>query len=105
MSIRAEFETSAPVTVTAYLQIRADGQTLFEALEGGKKVLLGTHQVEPGQVSKLDIDFDSPRVRARSIRILLDIESEETSAEIEIDNLELIEWKTPFEQPSDLTCS
>lgn len=105
MSIRAEFEASAPVSVTAYLQIRADGQTLFEALEGGKKVHLGTHQVQPGQLSKLDIDFDSPRVRARSIRILLDIESEETSAEIEIDNLELIEWKTPFEQPSDLTCS
>ena len=105
MSIRAEIDASAPALVTAYLQIRADGQSLFDALEDGKKVLLGNHKLVPGQSSKLDIEFDSPRVRARSIRILLDIETEGTSAEVEIDNLELIEWQTPFEPHSELTCS
>lgn len=100
MSVRAELAASAPATVRTYLQVRADGQQLFDALENGKTTLLATSQVLPGEPFELDVDFDSPRVRARSIRILLEIESESTPTKIEIDDFELIEWQTPF-GPSD----
>ncbi|NQY98322.1 MAG: hypothetical protein HRT82_14315 [Henriciella sp.] len=96
MTLRAEIETTADARIDAYVQIRAEGQGLSDALENGRKISLGSLDVSAGEATKLDMDFDSPRTRARSLRILLDVTAGDQNVEVEIDNLEWIEWETPF---------
>lgn len=97
MSIRAEIESSADASVTIYLQIRADGQGLSDALENGRKLEVGHGSLSAGTPLTLDFDFDSPRVRARSVRVLLEFSAGDADAEILLDDLKLIAWDTPFE--------
>ncbi|GAB5456571.1 MAG: hypothetical protein Hens2KO_28000 [Henriciella sp.] len=96
MSVRASLSSTSRVDVDVYLQIRATGQGLDDALQNGKKILLGTQTLKPKARVNLDIDFDSPRTRARSLRLLIDVRSSAAPAQIQLDDLELIEWKTPF---------
>ena len=96
MTVRANASSSADVTIDVYLQLRADRQGLSDALENGTKTKIGSAFITPGGAQNIDIDFDSPRTRARSLRILLEISSEGAPAEVEIDDLKLIEWETPF---------
>lgn len=103
MTVRAEISSTAAIRVEAFLQVRATGQSLSDALENGRKIPLGSISVSPHENTQLDLDFASPRTRARSIRILLSVSSAETDAEVRIDEFELIEWKTPF-HANDLEC-
>lgn len=96
MSIRGNIEASSAVRVDVYLQTRADGQGLSEALENGRKTLIGTMEAGPERTSLLDMDFDAPRTRARSIRVLFEIHAAGEDAQIAIDDVQFIEWKTPF---------
>ena len=99
MSVRAALSSTSDVEIDVYLQIRATGQTLEEALQNGRRTLIGSQKVRAGAPTKLDIDFDSPRTRARSIRILIEARSGADAGIIELDNLQLVEWKTPFTSP------
>jgi len=96
MSVRAVLASTADVRVDAVLQIRAEGEGLSEALANGKKVPLGSLDLVAGQVTALDLDFDSPRTRVRSLRLLLDVTATAEDAVVEIDDLAFIEWTTPF---------
>lgn len=97
MSLRAKVETTSDITVDAYLQIRAEGERLSDALAHGRKIKLGRVSVTPATPVSIDIDFDSPRTRARSLRILLEVTTHDDAAMVELDDLKLIEWETPFE--------
>lgn len=104
MSIRANVTSSARVEVNIYLQVRADGQGLADALQNGRKIHVGKATLNADEKRDLDFSFDSPRNRARSIRVLLEVQSKDTAANIEIDDLQLIEWQTPF-QPANSICT
>jgi len=103
MTVRANVSSSAVATIDIYLQRRADRQGLSDALENGAKTKIGSAVISPDGAQTIDIDFDSPRTRARSLRILLEISGAEAPTEVEIDNLKLIEWETPF-AGSDEAC-
>jgi len=96
MSLRATVSSSAAAKVDAYLQLRADRQGLSDALENGRKIKIGSVAVRPGKTQSIDIDFDSPRNRARSLRVIMEMSGTDSRAEIVIDELKLIEWRTPF---------
>ncbi|MEM7327592.1 MAG: CapA family protein [Pseudomonadota bacterium] len=96
MSVRAKVEASGDAKLDVFLQTRATGQTLEDALLNGQKSLIGSASLEASQPIELDLDFVSPRTRARSIRILVNLATDDPSSEVQIDNLELIEWLTPF---------
>lgn len=97
MSVRADLLATADVDMDVYLQIRATGQSLEDALQNGRLVRIGSQKLISGEAVKLDLDFDSPRTRARSIRVLIELRSGARESAIELDNFELIEWQTPFE--------
>ena len=101
MSVRAELSATAATQMDVYLQIRATGQSLQDGLENGRKILVGSVSLDANEPTQLDLDFDSPRTRARSIRILMQASSGEMESLVELDNLKLIEWQTPFQ--SDVT--
>lgn len=96
MSVRADLTSTADVRVEAFLQIRAEGEGLSEALANGRKVALGSLELLAGQPATLDVDFDSPRTRARSLRLLLEVTARGEDAVVEIDDVAFIEWQTPF---------
>ncbi len=104
MSIRVSASASAQVEVNVYLQVRADGQGLSDALQNGRKIHVGKATLNAGEKQDLDFSFDSPRNRARSIRALLEVQSKGAAANVEIDDLQLIEWQTPF-QSANSSCS
>ncbi|MEO1304546.1 MAG: CapA family protein [Pseudomonadota bacterium] len=96
MSVRADLSANAASEVDVFLQIRATGQSLEDGLMNGKKILLGSQSLEADEAVSLDLDFDSPRTRARSLRILIDARSGSEPTTLELDNFQLIEWNTPF---------
>lgn len=96
MSVRANLSSTNGVDVDIYLQIRATGQGLDDALQNGRKILLGSTVVDAETSTLLDVDFDSPRTRARSLRILVEARSGADATQLNIDQLQLIEWKTHF---------
>jgi poly-gamma-glutamate capsule biosynthesis protein CapA/YwtB (metallophosphatase superfamily) len=96
MSVRMSATATKPVQVDVFLQTRADGQPLFEALEQGARTRIGSKTLSPGTSQALSFEFDSPRTRARSIRFLIELHADRDAAVVTIDDLELIEWQTPF---------
>ena len=104
MSVRADLSASSATEIEVYLQIRATGQSLEDGLKNGKKILIGSRSLGAGEVSKLDLDFDTPRTRARSIRLLIRAKTGEKASTLELDDLQLIEWHTPFQSDGSL-CS
>jgi poly-gamma-glutamate capsule biosynthesis protein CapA/YwtB (metallophosphatase superfamily) len=101
MTVRADVQSSSDAEIKVFLQIRATGQGLQDALDNGQRILLGSANLSAGEPVQVDLDFDSPRTRARSIRILLEVSAQETQGDITLDELEMIEWKTPFEADAD----
>ena len=97
MSVRANLVSTNSAIVDVYLQVRATGQSLDDALQNGRKVLVGSVSVEKGTLTPLDLDFDSPRTRARSLRILFEVRSGAKDVQLSVDNYQLIEWKTAFD--------
>ena len=65
-------------------------------------MLLGSQTLAADEAVKLDFDFESPRYRVRSIRLLLEVQSQDRAAEVRLDNLELIEWKTPLSPANEM---
>lgn len=104
MLIRGSVTASAQVEVNVYLQVRADGQGLADALQNGRKIHVGKATLNANEKRDIDFSFDSPRNRARSIRVLLEVQSKDAATNVEIDDLELIEWQTPF-QSENAICS
>lgn len=98
MTVRASVSSTAEATIDVYLQRRADRQSLNDALENGAKTKIGSAIITPGSEQDLDIDFDSPRTRARSLRLLLEMSATDAPTEIKVDDLKLIEWETPFDR-------
>lgn len=103
MSVRADITSTTDTKVDVFLQIRATRQSLDDALSNGKKVLIASTSLRGNEKTALDLDFESPRTRARSIRVLMNLSAGDTSNETRIDNLELIEWRTSF-YPDTSTC-
>ncbi len=103
MTFRANVSSATSARIDIYLQLRADGQRLDDALNHGAKIKIGQVEIGPGEAQDIDIDFDSPRTRARSLRVLLEISGAEGPTQASIDNLQLIQWDTPF-VGSDETC-
>ncbi|MFN3214434.1 MAG: CapA family protein [Henriciella sp.] len=97
MTVRGAVQSSAEAEIKVYLQVRATGQGLQDALDNGQKIFLGEAVLPPNEPVQLDLDFDSPRTRARSIRVLLEVTSQGAPTDTTLDDLELIEWKTPFQ--------
>jgi poly-gamma-glutamate capsule biosynthesis protein CapA/YwtB (metallophosphatase superfamily) len=104
MLIRGSVTASAQVEVNVYLQVRADGQGLADALQNGRKIHVGKATLNANEKRDIDFSFDSPKNRARSIRVLLEVQSKDAATNVEIDDLELIEWQTPF-QSENAICS
>jgi poly-gamma-glutamate capsule biosynthesis protein CapA/YwtB (metallophosphatase superfamily) len=75
-----------------YWQGRKTRDKMFDALQNGKKHLIQS-VVLNGNWQEIVSEFNTPRVGYRSIRILLEFESTE---ETYIDDLALIEWRTPW---------
>ncbi|WP_411818583.1 CapA family protein [Hyphococcus sp. DH-69] len=97
MTLAANISSDVPVRVTAKLQRRKSSQGLSDALSNGPTIELGSVLISPESEEALEFDFASPRVGTRSIRVLLEFESvAQEAARVEIDDLTLVEWKTPF---------
>lgn len=97
MSVSAQATGSAAASVRVYMQYRRDGQGLWDALREGRKELIGTFDLQAGETVDLRADFNTPRVRVRSLRILLEVESrDDEPIEVELDDLRFVEWLTPF---------
>ncbi len=75
-----------------YWQGRKNRDKMFDALQNGKKHLIQSVELN-GSWQEIVSEFNTPRVGYRSIRILLEFESTE---EIYIDDLALIEWRTTW---------
>ncbi|MFY8351245.1 CapA family protein [Pseudoalteromonas sp. SSM20] len=78
--------------VNIYWQGRKTRDKMFDALKNGNKHLIES-VVLTGNWQEIVSEFNTPRVGYRSIRILLEFESTD---EIYIDDLALIEWRTPW---------
>lgn len=103
MTLAANISTDAPVRVTAKLQRRKSTQGLSDALSNGPTIVLGSTVLTPDSEKGFEFDFASPRVGTRSIRVLLELENvTDQAARVGLDNLSLIEWKTPFSQMGDV---
>ncbi len=96
MTLQADFSASEAVEIAAFVQVRADGQGLSEALENGRRVEIGRVAMAAGETRSLSFDFDTPRTRTRSLRVLIELTAQDAATEVAIDDLELIEWQTPF---------
>lgn len=96
ITVRASVSSATAARVDIYLQLRADGQSLDDALKNGTKIKIGSAAIGRGDAQDVDIDFDSPRTRVRSLRVLLAISGAGDHTQVEIDNLQLIQWDTPF---------
>jgi poly-gamma-glutamate capsule biosynthesis protein CapA/YwtB (metallophosphatase superfamily) len=102
------YTPASPATVTAnvkgmgkvkiYWQGRGEKQKLFEALEQSEKHLIGEAQLTGQGWQTLLLDFNTPRVGYRSMRILLEFESEQP---VLVDDVAFVEWRTPFLQPNE----
>lgn len=96
MTIRASVSTTADVQIDLYLQTRGTRQSLDDALQNGSKSLIGSTTLRASEATQLDFDFDSPRTGARSIRMLIEVTAKSEAAAVEIDDLQLIEWESPY---------
>ena len=115
-NFRRVYQASSPSTVTfdvsverdtslsVFWQGRKTRQKFHDALDNSPLHLIEEINLKAGEKRTLTMDFNSPRIGHRSYRIMLDIESEAQS--IQLDNLHLIEWQGAFTQqhlPARLT--
>jgi len=93
----AMVKSKGPVTVVFLFQKRGTRDGLAAALENNPKIELGRAIVKPGDWQQIAVDFISPRVAARSFRVL--IEAQNANGEpvpVYFDDIALVEWQTPF---------
>jgi len=97
MTLSGMIKTDQPVKVTFYLQRRTTRAKLFDALENGPEIQLGSMTFNKNNWQSFSIDFDSPRVGTRSIRFLIEVENlSGEKAKTYLDDLAFIEWQTPY---------
>ena len=93
------FSAKGNAKVKVYWQGRKTRGKLFDSLKNSPLNLIGEVSLNGGEWQSLALDFNSPRVGFRSIRILLEFEATYES-EIMVDDLALIEWRSTFVSPS-----
>ncbi|UTW58783.1 CapA family protein [Kordiimonas sp. SCSIO 12603] len=96
MTLSFAGKATKSVEVRIYMQRRKTRDKLFTALNDNPRILLGKTRMS-NHWQQHTINFDSPRVGTRSIRILIEVENLSASAaDTFLDDINLIEWKTPF---------
>ena len=105
MTLAAKFQTPVPVKINFYWQGRKKSQKLFDALNHGKKHLIGSVELTGTQDwQNVELGFNSPRVGYRSYRVLAEfVLPDETSrtlnnTRVNIDDFSLIEWQSAYSQ-------
>ena len=78
------------------MQRRRRDDALGDALENGPSKLVGRVRVPEGAWRAFSFDFDQPRVSTRSVRLLIDVRSDDEAATVRLDDLAWIEWSTPW---------
>ncbi len=108
------FRVSSPSTVSG--RIRADGgvsvrfllqrrrtdQGLTDALVDGPLTEIGGLSLEPGKWHEFALDHQLPRTTTKSIRLLIELDSEladDRPVEVQLDDLAWVEWHTPWMRP------
>ena len=94
-TVSAEIESECEAEVRFLLQRRSLSESRTKALESGEILLLGTSNLKAGDSLKVHHEFDTPRNFTKGIRLLIDIDQQE-SCRTTIDDLVLIEWRTPW---------
>ncbi len=96
-TMTAMVKSEGPVTVIFLLQKRGTRDRLTAALENNPKIELGRAIVKPGDWQQIAVDFISPRVGARSFRVLIEARNANgETATVYLDDIALVEWQTPF---------
>jgi poly-gamma-glutamate capsule biosynthesis protein CapA/YwtB (metallophosphatase superfamily) len=104
-TVSGRVKTSSDVTVEVLLQRRRTDESLSEALRNDTARVVGRFQVPAGGWKTFAVDFDQPRVSTRAVRVLLNMRAEAGDAEVLLDDLDWVEWRTPWldgsSQPDD----
>ena len=96
-TITAMVKSEEAVTVVFSIQKRGTRDGLNAALENNPKIELERLVTKPGDWQQVAVDFTSPRVGARSFRVLIEVQNANgETATVYIDNIALVEWQTPF---------
>ncbi|WP_448556757.1 CapA family protein [Thalassotalea montiporae] len=100
MTMTLQAKTDKPVKVNVYWQGRKSGQKLLDAYaESPKHFIKSFDLAQSNDWQALEVDFDSPRIRYRSYRVLVEFENMKNSdANVLLDNFALVEWHTAFQQ-------
>jgi hypothetical protein len=95
-TLAGKVRASADITLEVRLQRRRQDESLDEALANDTARVVGRYQVPAGGWKSFAVDFDQPRVSTRSVRLLFDISSATGPAEVFVDDLAWVEWRTPW---------
>ena len=95
-TVTGRMRASSDITVEVLLQRRRQDESLDEALANDTARVVGRYRVPAGGWTSFAVDFDQPRVSTRSVRLLLDIRAESGDAEVLMDDLAWVEWRTPW---------
>ena len=96
---------TADVEIDVILQRRRLDETLDEGLANDTARVVGRIQVPAGGWESFSVDFDQPRVSTRSVRLLLDVRAEDARAEVLLDDLAWVEWRTPWLESNEAEAS
>jgi poly-gamma-glutamate capsule biosynthesis protein CapA/YwtB (metallophosphatase superfamily) len=95
-TLSGRVKASSDVTVEILLQRRRMDDSLAEGLANDTARVVGRFDVPAGGWKAFTVDFDQPRVSTRAVRVLLDISAADRDAEVLLDDLAWIEWRTPW---------
>lgn len=95
-TLSGRVKASSDVTVKVLLQRRRMDDSLAEGLANDTARVVGRFDVPAGGWKAFTVDFDQPRVSTRAVRVLLAIGSDAGDAEVLLDDLAWIEWRTPW---------
>jgi poly-gamma-glutamate capsule biosynthesis protein CapA/YwtB (metallophosphatase superfamily) len=95
-TLSGRVKASSDVTVDVLLQRRRTDESLSEALGNDTARVVGRFRVPAGGWKTFAVDFDQPRVSTRAVRVLLNIRAEAGDAEVLLDDLDWVEWRTPW---------
>ena len=87
---------TSDVEIDVILQRRRLDENLDQGLANDTARVVGRIQVPAGGWKAFSLDFDQPRVSTRSVRLLWDVKSDDGRAEVLLDDLAWVEWRTPW---------
>ena len=99
MTMTLQVKTDKPVKVNVYWQGRKTGQKLLDAYDQSPKQLIQSYKLQAGKRwQALNVEFNSPRIRYRSYRVLLEFENTTNhNANVTLDDFAVIEWHTAYQ--------